>query len=379
MDAPDSDVMEEILRTARKFYDNEVIPKREEMDGDPALCRSLLKRMGTLGLLIPSLPTEYGGLDLSRYDRTRLSAVGSAGNPSLSLSVGAHGLLCSGTILYFGSKEQKDRYLPKLVAGELIGCWGVTEPDAGSDVGSMRASAVLKGDHYVLNGNKTFITNAPICDVAVVFAKVGDSPKGITGFILEKGMKGLSFGKPMKKYGMEGSPTGDIYLENVTVPRSQRIGEEGEGFAQIKKIFNNERLFLGGSTIGIMRHCLQTAIKYASTRKTFGQPILNYQAVQLKIAEIYSRIAMVELALKTLCDIPEDAPEFHMKASALKIFASRWAVETCSDTMQLLGGLGYTREMDIERFLRDSKLYEIGGGTTDIQLLIIFKGLLKAS
>ena len=375
---PSDSQFSDIQATLKKFYRQEVLPLRDEMDQNPEVCRQLMKRLGGLGYLTPDFPEEYGGLGGTRELRAMMGTEACRISPSLSLSIGAHGLLCGGTIAAFGSKEQKERYLPKLASGEFIGAWGVTEPGAGSDVGGMATLATLKGEHYLLKGNKTFITNAPICDVVVVFAKTGQDANTITGFILEKGQEGLAFGKAIGKFGMEGSPTGDLYLDNVKVARSHVLGEPGSGFKQIKAIFNNERMYAGCAAIAVMEHCLETSLKYASQRKAFGEPIMAYQAIQLKIAQIYAKISMTEAAAKELYGMSEDDPRFHMKASALKIFASQWAVESCSETMQVLGGLGYTKESDIGRFLRDSKLYEIGGGTSDIQHLIIFKGLAKS-
>jgi len=370
--------LETIIDSLRKFCEKEVIPKRDEMDENPKLCKSIMKKLGKLGFLAPMVPEEYGGMGMSHGDVSSILGEVMRSNPSLGLSVAAHSLLCVNTILTYGSDEQKSRYLPKLTSGEWLGAWGVTEPGAGSDVNGIQAAGRKVKSKYVLKGNKTFITNSYIADVLVVYVKTANSSKSdITGFILERDFAGLTLGKPMAKFGMEGSPTGDIFMENVEVDESQMIGETGSGFKQITNGFNHERLYAAPASAAIMRHCIDTAMKYASQREAFGKPILEYQAIQLKIAKIYAQVQMVEATARELFRLPMNDPEFHMKVSGLKIFATQWAVQACLETMQILGGLGYTRESDIGRFMRDAKLFEIGGGTTDIQHLIIFKGLMK--
>ena len=370
--------IEQIRDTLRKFCAQEVIPKRKDMDRDPQICKSLIQQLGKMGFLAPMLPEEYGGMDLSHQTVVLFYPEIIRANPSLGLSVAAHSLLCASSILLFGSNQQKSQYLPKLARGEQIGAWAVTEPGAGSDVNSIQASAKQNGDTFILNGNKTFITNAPIADVLIVYVKTDTAaPNNISGFILERGMPGVSLSKPMDKFGMEGSPTGDIFMDNVKVPKSLLLGKMGEGFRQITAGFNHERMYAAPAAATIMRHCLETAMKYAAQRQAFGKSIIEFQAIQLKIARIYAQMIMTEAAVNQLFHSPMDTPDFHLKVSAVKIFSTQWAVEACLDTMQILGGLGYTRDCDIERFMRDAKLFEIGGGTTDIQHLIIFKGLIK--
>jgi isovaleryl-CoA dehydrogenase len=365
----------EVRNAVRKFCEREVIPQQKAMDNNPTLCRELMQKLGETGFLAPTIPEEYSGMGASLQIGTVISEEIVRGNPSLALSVGAHSILSANTILQFGSEDQKRKYLPKMARGELIGAWGVTEPAAGSDVQGMQATAKKQGDGFVLKGNKTFITNAPIADVVVAFAKT--DPKSISGFVLEKKTVGLTLGKAIEKFGMEGSPTGDVFMENVSVGKDALIGKEGEGFKQIAAIFNYERIWGATLATGTIKHCLNTALKYASTRKAFGQAILDYQAIQLKISQMYAHLTATEAMMKELCSYPMTEPDFHMKIAASKILYSKWAVDACSETMQILGGLGYTTESDIGRFLRDVKLMEIGGGTTDIQHLIVARGLIK--
>lgn len=305
-------------------------------------------------------------------------------SPSFALSLTGTIALAAVTILTKGTAEQKRKWGLPLITFEKIGCWGLTEPEAGSDAFSLRTTAKPDGDYYILNGSKTFITNAPYADILVVYAKIDRGPdskqdkRRVYPFVLERGMEGLSTGKPMKKMGMCGSPTGEIFMDDVKVPKENLLGgEEKVSREQAKEVLSSEREGSPFMCWGIIERCLEDSIKYAIQRKQFGKPIANFQLIQEKIANMYIRLENVRnlafkqaWAMKTGKGSPEDF-------CAAKAYSARAAVEVGLEAIQLMGGYGYMKEYIVEMLMRDAKLIEIGGGTTEIQMLTIAKELFR--
>jgi len=363
---------------ARKFMREQVEPHVEKLDNHELLPYDLIRRFlkevqGTDEIrTLADLEALHAESDF--ITRALIAVEISKVSPSFSLSMGASLELAGFAILYAGTREQKERYALPIYRGDKIGCWGLTEPEAGSDVQGMKSTAKKDGDYYILNGAKTFITNAPYADTLVVLAK---APAGITAFILERGMKGLSTGKPLDKMGMRGSPTGEIFMDDLRIPASLRLGEEGQGFWNALNNLNHERAHSPGLMIGIMERCLEDATAYAKTRVQFGRPIIKFQGVQFMLGRMWEKLQTSYALLWMLGQMQEQGLDISAPASAAKLFTSESATAVALDAIQILGGYGYMREYKVERFMRDAKLMEIGAGTTQIQLLILARLLMK--
>ena len=304
-------------------------------------------------------------------------ALGEAGvDGGLTLAYGAHTFLCADTILSHGTTEQKQRYLPKLASGQWIGCMGLTEPGAGSDVASISTRAERKGDYYVLNGTKMFITNGPIADVAVVYAKTEKDLKraGISAFIVEKGTPGFRAGKNLIKMGVRTSHTSELIFEDCKIPFENRLGQEGDGWLMALQTVEWDRSALLAPFIGGMTYVLKKCIRYARERYQFGRPIAEFQAIKHKLAEIKIFIeAARSLCYRIAWCKDQGRPLNHLEAAMAKLFVGDWSLRPANDAMMLHGGYGYCHEYEVERYFRDSRLAPIGGGTSDIQKRIIQK------
>jgi alkylation response protein AidB-like acyl-CoA dehydrogenase len=363
---------------AKKFMREQVEPHVEALDEHRMLpydlIRRFLKEVQGTDEIRSLADLEASHLELDFMTRTLIAIEVSKVCPAFTLSMGASLELCGFALLYAGNREQKERFALPLFRGDKIGCWGLTEPEAGSDVQGMKTTATKDGDGYLLNGQKTFITNAPYADTFVVYAK---APAGITAFILERGMKGLSTGKPLDKMGMRGSPTGEIFMDDLRVPSSQRLGEEGKGFFDALVNLNHERAGTPALMIGIMERCLEDATAYAKTRVQFGKPIIKFQGVQFMLGRMWEKLLTSYALLWTLGQLQEQGLDISAAASAAKLYSSESATEVALDAIQVLGGYGYMRDYKVERFMRDSKLMEIGAGTSQIQLMIMARMLMK--
>lgn len=362
----------------RKFCDHEIAPHARAVDRGERSVWIAYRALGKAGLLAPAYPEAYGG---GGGDLTMLAifiAEVSRGCAATALSAGASVALSGGTILRFGNDMQKQRWLPAIARGEAIGSLALTEPGAGSDVMSVSTRARREGDWWVLNGEKTFITNAPDADVMVVFAVTGEEKgrKTLGAFIVEKGMAGLSTGRPMQKMGMRGSPTSEVTLEDVRVPASSVLGDVKSGFAQAMFAFTGERAMAPAAALGLLHGCLDRCIRYANTRIQFGKPIASFQAIQFKVARMYRDIALITPILREVIAGLEAGRDMRKEIAAAKIFASEAAVHDALEAIQVFGGYGYIEETEVERAVRDAKLLDIGGGTTEIQNLIIARELL---
>lgn len=359
----------------RKFLEKEIEPYTEKLDTGEMLPYDLVRKLIQGIGIIPESLEELEEIRKSHDLKTRVIATIEISRvcPALGVAFGASLALFGNTVYRWGTKEQKEKYCLPVFRGEKIGCFGLTEPEAGSDVVSLKTRAEEDGDYYILNGSKTFISNAPHADYFIVYAKTDPSAghRGISAFILERGMEGLTTGKPMEKMGMRGSSTGEIFLENVRLPKSQLLGTKNKGFKELLLTLEEERFDIIAGCIGIMQRCLEESVNYAKKRVQFGQNIIMYQFVQDKLVNMFVALEHTRAMLHRLIYLEENNLESFAEASAAKIYAAEAATKVALDAIQVMGGYGYMKEYKVERFLRDAKLFEIGGGTTEIQKIIV--------
>jgi alkylation response protein AidB-like acyl-CoA dehydrogenase len=363
---------EEVIRFAKK----EIVPRVQEFDLACQFDFDSFRKMGDFGLLGLHFPEEYGGQGADVMTTVLAGeALGEAGvDGGLTLAYGAHTFLCADTIFRHGTEAQKNTYLPKLAKGEWIGCMGLTEPGAGSDVAGMTSAAERRGDTYVLNGGKIFITNGPIADVSVVYAKTNPEAKhaGISAFIIEKGAPGFSVGEPLKKLGVHTSQTSELFFNDCVIPAENLLGQEGQGFLMSLETVEWDRSALLAPFLGSVIYLLKKCAKYARERVQFGRPIGEYQAIKHKLADLRVMIeASRTLVYRIAWCKDQKRPLNHLEAAMAKLFVGDWSLKPSNDAMVLFGGYGYCHEYDVERVFRDGRLAPIGGGTSDIQKRII--------
>ncbi|MEN0004581.1 MAG: acyl-CoA dehydrogenase family protein [Bacteroidota bacterium] len=362
-----------IKDSARDFAETRIRPHVMEWDEAQIFPKDLFHEMGDYGFLGILVPEHYGGAGLGYQEYiTVIEEIGKVCG-SIGLSVAAHNSLCTNHILMFGNEEQKQHYLPKLATGEWIGAWGLTEPNTGSDAGRMKCVAERDGDYYVINGAKNFITHGKSGDVAVVIVRTGEllDSHGMTAFIIEKGTPGFTSGKKENKLGMRASETAELIFDNCRVHKSQMLGNEGEGFIQSMKILDGGRISIAALSLGIAKGAYEASLKYAQEREQFGKPIMKFQGVSFKIADMATQIEAAELLTRKAGDL-KDAGEKVTKISAMaKYYASEVAVSVSTEAIQVHGGYGYTKDFPVEKYYRDSKLCTIGEGTSEIQKLVI--------
>ncbi|MGE6698908.1 isovaleryl-CoA dehydrogenase [Hyphomonas sp. NPDC076900] len=366
-----------IRETVKNFAQNEIAPRAAEIDRTDVFPRDLLPKMGELGLLGITVEEEWGGTGLGYLEHVVAMEEISRASASVGLSYGAHSNLCVNQIRRWGNDSQKARYLPKLISGEHLGSLAMSESGAGSDVVSMKLRADKKGDRYVLNGTKMWITNAPDADTLVVYAKTdpGGGSKGITAFLIERGFKGFSVAQKLDKLGMRGSETGELVFEDCEVPEENVMGPVGAGARILMSGLDYERAVLSAGPTGIMQACLDVVIPYIHDRKQFGQSIGEFQLVQGKLADMYVQMNAAKAyvyAVAKACDRGETARK---DAAGAILYAAETATKLALDAIQLLGGNGYINEYPTGRLLRDAKLYEIGAGTSEIRRWLIGREL----
>ena len=378
MDLSLSEEETQLKNGARKFARKEILPIADRMDREDYFPRDLFRRLGEDGFLAITLPVEYGGLGLGYVAQAVVLEEIACVSPALALSVGAHSNLVADNIARNGSKEQKERYLPPLARGEAIGALALTEPGAGSDAVSLSTRATANDDGYVLNGLKQFITNGPIADTLLVYAKTHPErgAQGISAFLVQKDSPGFSVSRSLDKMGMRGSPTGALSFEGVRVSRTSRLGPEDAGISVMMGGLNVERAVLSAIPVGIMAECLEMSVKYAKEREQFGQKIGQFQLIQEKIANMYTVLEASRLLLyRALAEVQNDPRQGRAAAAALT-FASEASTRVALDAIQIHGGYGYMRDYPLERLARDAKLLEIGAGTSEIRRLVVARDLL---
>src|SRR5213082_2292628 len=372
----------DMLRTTvRGFAEDRVAPLAAEIDRTDRFPVELWPEMGALGLHGITVEEEYGGAGMGYLAHCVAMEEVSRASASVGLSYGAHSNLCVNQIRRNGNEAQKRKYLPTLISGEHVGALAMSEPGAGSDVVSMKTRADKKGDRYVLNGSKMWITNGPIAETLVVYAKTDPAagPRGITAFIIEKGMKGFSAAQKLDKLGMRGSDTAELVFEDCEVPEENVLGEVGRGASVLMSGLDYERAVQAAGPLGIMQACMDVVMPYVHERKQFGQPIGTFQLVQGKIADMYTTMNASRAyvyAVAKACDRGETTRE---DAAGAILYASEKATQCTLDAIQLLGGNGYINDYPTGRLLRDAKLYEIGAGTSEIRRMLIGRELFDKS
>ncbi|WP_150522833.1 isovaleryl-CoA dehydrogenase [Roseibium sediminis] len=359
--------------SVRSFSQDRIAPLAEKIDREDWFPRELWPEMGEMGLHGITVEEEWGGAGLGYLEHCIAMEEVSRASASIGLSYGAHSNLCVNQLRRWGSEDQKKRYLGKLVTGEHLGALAMSEPGAGSDVVSMKLKAEKKGDRYILNGNKMWITNGPSADTLIIYAKTDPDagPKGITAFLVEKGFKGFSVAQKLDKLGMRGSETGELVFQDCEVPEENVLGEVGKGVNVLMSGLDYERAVLAAGAVGIMQAAMDIVIPYIHERKQFGQSIGTFQLVQGKVADMYVSMNASKAyvyAVAQACDRGETTRE---DAAGAILYAAENATKMALDAIQLLGGNGYINEYPTGRLLRDAKLYEIGAGTSEIRRMLI--------
>ena len=363
----------------RSFVGDKIMPRADEIDRTDTFPRDLWKPLGELGLHGLTVSEEYGGVAMGYTAQAIAVEEISRASASVGLSYGAHSNLCVNQIYRWGNEAQKQKYLPKLVSGEHLGALAMSEPGAGSDVVSMKLKAEKKGDRYILNGGKFWITNGPSADVLVVYAKTEPEAhsRGITAFLIEKDFKGFSCAQKLDKLGHRGSETGELVFDNCEVPEENVMGPLNKGVEVLMSGLDYERAVLAAWPLGIMQACLDTVLPYVHQREQFGQSIGTFQLIQGKLADMYTKLSASRAyvyAVNQACDRGETTRK---DAAAAILFAAENATQCALDAIQLMGGNGYVNDNPVGRYLRDAKLAEIGAGTSEIRRMLIGRELFN--
>ncbi|MEO1243083.1 MAG: isovaleryl-CoA dehydrogenase [Pseudomonadota bacterium] len=372
-------MIEEMRDVVARWVEDNLAPRAAEIDASNQFPRDLWPQLGELGVLGITAEEEYGGSALGYVAHVVVMEEISRGSGAVGLSYGAHSNLCVNQLSINGNKEQKAKYLPKLCSGEHLGALAMSEPGSGSDVVSMKTRAEKKGDRYILNGNKMWITNGPTADTLVVYAKTEPEKhsRGITAFIIEKGMKGFSTAQKLDKLGMRGSDTCELVFEDCEVPEDNVLGDVNDGVRVLMSGLDYERAVLAAGSLGIMQACLDTVIPYVHDREQFGKPIGSFQLVQGKLADMYVTTNAAKSYVYQVAKACDRGETTRQDAAGCILFAAEKATQVALDAIQLLGGNGYINEYPTGRLLRDAKLYEIGAGTSEIRRMLIGRELFE--
>jgi len=368
-----------IKSMVRDFAEKNIRKQLMEWDEAQHFPVPLFKELGQIGLMGVLVPEAYGGSGFGYHEYVDVIVEIAKVCGSIGLSVAAHNSLCTGHILAFGNEEQKAKWLPKLASAEWIGAWGLTEANTGSDALRMRTTAVLDGDHYVINGAKNWITHGKSGDVAVVMVRTGEagSSKGISAIVVERGTAGFSAGKKENKLGMRASETTEMIFDNCRVPKENLLGAEGDGFKQAMKILDGGRISIAALSLGIAKGAYEAALAYAQEREQFGQPIANFQGISFKLADMATEIEAAELLIRQAADLKNRHQPVSKESAMAKYYASEVAVRCATEAVQIFGGYGYTKDFPVEKFYRDAKLCTIGEGTSEIQKIVIAREIMK--
>ncbi len=378
MDLSLSDEERDLQEAIRRFARKEIAPIADKMDREDYFPRDVFRRLGDAGFLGVSVPAEYGGLGLSYRCQALILEEIARVSPALALSVGAHSNLFCDNLARNGSDAQRSTFLPPQVRGEHIGALALTEPGAGSDAVALRTVAVRQGDRYVLNGSKQFITNGPVADTLLVYAKTDPEkgPHGISAFIVPRSAPGFVVARSLDKMGMRGSPTGELAFQDCEIPAANLVGPENEGVRIMMGGLNVERAVLAGISVGITAECLERSLEYARQREQFGRKIGHFELIAAKIANMWMDLeASRQLLYEALAAVTRDKRSARASAAALT-FASEASTRAALEAIQIWGGYGYMRDVPLERLARDAKLLEIGAGTSEIRRLVIARELL---
>ena len=372
---------EALRKEIRQFAAREIAPHVSEWDDKSEFPAAVVKKLGQMGLLGVIFPPEYGGAGMGYVDYVLAIEELSAVDGSVGIIVAAHNSLGTNHIFLAGNEAQKKKYVTKLASGEWLGAWGLTEPGSGSDAGGARTTAVRKGDSWVLNGSKTFITNGSYADTAVVIA-VTDKSKGTHGlsaFVVEKGTKGFRPGKKENKLGLRASDTSELIFEDCEIPAENLLGVEGEGFVDSMRVLDGGRISIAALSLGIARGALDAATKYVKERRQFGKAIAEFQGIQWKLADMATELDAARLLTQRAAVLKDSGRTVTRESAMAKLFASEVAVRICNEAVQLFGGYGFIKDYPAEKFYRDVKLCTIGEGTSEIQRMVIARELLKVT
>ncbi|MDH7517284.1 MAG: acyl-CoA dehydrogenase [Candidatus Thermoplasmatota archaeon] len=368
-----------IQKMVREFAEKEIAPIAAELDKKEEYPTKTLEKMAKLGLLGVIIPQEYGGAGLDTISYAIVVEEISRKCASTGVITSVHNSLAAWPIIKYGTEEQKKKYLPILAKGEKIGAFAGTEPNAGSDLGAMQTTAKLKGDKYILNGTKTFITSGPKAGVIIVFAVTDKNAgsKGISAFIVESNMKGFKVGSIFEKLGINASQTSELIFEDMEVPKKNLLGNEGEGFKIALSTLDGGRIGIAAQAVGIAQAALDESIEYSKQRQQFGKPISSFQAIQWMIADMATRIEAARYLVYNAAYKKDKGERISKEAAMAKLFASETAMDAVIKAVQIHGGYGYTKEYTVERLFRDAKITEIYEGTSEVQRMVISGSLLK--
>ena len=366
-----------IKQTILDFAKREIVPNFMDWDERQYFPIELFKKLGELGMLGVLVPSKYGGSALSYNDYVTVVSEIAQFCGSIALSVAAHNSLCVGHILKFGSEKQKIKWLPKLSSGEFLGAWALTETGTGSDALNMSTTAVKKGDKWIINGSKNWITHGISSNVVVVLVRTGDlgDSRGISAFIVDKNNPGVSSGKKENKLGMRASETSEVIFNNCEVSEEDILGVEGEGFIQAMKVLDGGRISIAALALGIAKGAYNASLSYSKEREQFGRKISQFQAISFKLADMYTEINASELLIYRACQLIMEDKVVTKESAMAKYYSSEICVKIANEAVQIFGGYGYTKDFPVEKFYRDSKLCTIGEGTSEIQKIVISKHL----
>jgi len=375
-----SEELLEIKRIAREFAENEIRPHVLEWDEKQIFPIEVLKKLAGLGFLGVLIPTEYGGAGLGYTEYVTIVEELSRVDGSIGISVAAHNSLCTGHIYLCGTPEQRKRFVEPLAKGEKIGAWSLTEPEAGSDAGGTQTVAKLDGDHWILNGQKTFTTHGTYGDICVAMAVTDKSAghHGISAFILEKGMPGFFPGKKENKLGLRASDTSTVVFDDCRVPKENLLGSPGSGFIDALRILDGGRISIAALAVGMAQGAYEAALQYAKQRKQFGKPIAEFQAIQFKLADMATEIDAARLLMHRAAWMKDRGMQTTAQSSMAKLYAGEVAVRVANECVQVHGGYGFIKEYPAEKYYRDVKLCTIGEGTSEIQRLVIAREILRS-